>query len=64
MPAISGASCARAAPEIYVAEQLGHGAEQTLRTYGHVIAEYRGRPPIDAAAEIRLARGPGAARRR
>jgi len=22
----------------YVAEQLGHGAEQTLRTYGHVIA--------------------------
>lgn len=41
----------------YVAEQLGHGAEQTLRTYGHVIAEYRDRQAIDAEAEIRVARG-------
>jgi len=41
----------------YVAEQLGHGAEQTLRTYGHVIAEYRDREAIDAEAEIRAARG-------
>ena len=41
----------------YVAEQLGHGAEQTLRTYGHVIAEYRDREVIDADAEIRAARG-------
>ena len=41
----------------YVAEQLGHGAEQTLRTYGHVIADYRDRQAIDAEAEIRAARG-------
>ncbi|MGH2918504.1 MAG: hypothetical protein ACRDLS_07905, partial [Solirubrobacteraceae bacterium] len=41
----------------YVAEQLGHGAEQTLRTYGHVIADYRDRQDIDAEAEIRVARG-------
>lgn len=41
----------------YVAEQLGHGAEQTARTYGHVIAEYRDRPAIDAEGEIRAARG-------
>jgi integrase len=41
----------------YVAEQLGHGAEQTLRTYGHVIADYRDREAIDADAEIRVARG-------
>lgn len=41
----------------YVAEQLGHGAEQTLRTYGHVIADYRDRQVIDAEAEIRSARG-------
>lgn len=40
----------------YVAEQLGHGAEQTLRTYGHVISEYRDRQVIDADAEIRAAR--------
>lgn len=41
----------------YVAEQLGHGAEQTLRTYGHVIADYRDREAIDAEEEIRAARG-------
>lgn len=41
----------------YVADQLGHGAEQTARTYGHVIAEYRDRPTIDAEGEIRAARG-------
>jgi integrase len=40
----------------YVAEQLGHGAEQTLRTYGHVIADYRDRETIDAEQEIREAR--------
>ncbi|HYF24711.1 MAG TPA: tyrosine-type recombinase/integrase [Baekduia sp.] len=40
----------------YVAEQLGHGAEQTLRTYGHVIADYRDRQVIDAEAEIRAVR--------
>ena len=41
----------------YVAEQLGHSAEMTLRTYGHVIADYRDRQTIDADAEIRKARG-------
>jgi integrase len=41
----------------YVAEQLGHSAEMTLRTYGHVIADYRDRQTIDADVEIRKARG-------
>jgi integrase len=41
----------------YVAGQLGHGAEQTLRTYGHVIAEYADRVTIVAEDEIRVARG-------
>jgi integrase len=40
----------------YVAEQLGHGPELTLRTYGHVIAEYRDRDRIDLDAEIAAAR--------
>jgi len=35
---------------------VGHGAEQTLRTYGHVIADYRDRQALDAEAEIRTAR--------
>jgi integrase len=43
----------------YVAEQLGHGAEQVLRTYGHVIADYRNLQIIDADAEIRAARCAG-----
>ncbi len=46
----------------YVAEQLGHGAEQTLRTYGHVIADYRDRQAIDAEEEIRAARYPSGTR--
>jgi hypothetical protein len=37
----------------YVAGQFGHGAEQTLRTYGHVIAEYEDGLRIDAEMEIR-----------
>jgi integrase len=41
----------------YVAEQLGHGAELTLRTYGHVIDEYRDKPRIDLDGEIAAARG-------
>ncbi len=45
----------------YVAGQLGHGAEQTLRTYGHVIAEYADRVTIVAEDEIRVARGHAAA---
>ncbi len=40
----------------YVAGQLGHGAEQTLRTYGHVIAEWEERTGINAENEIRVAR--------
>jgi integrase len=39
-----------------VAEQLGHGPEQTLRTYGHVVKAYRGEPPIDVAQEVRRVR--------
>lgn len=41
----------------YIAEQLGHSAEMTVRTYTHVIDEYRDREAIDAEAEIRAARG-------
>ena len=51
---------ARPAPprsDSVVADQLGHGAEQTLRTYGHVIAEYADRVGIVAEDEIRMARG-------
>jgi integrase len=40
----------------YVAGQLGHGPEQTMRTYGHVIAEYGRGVQIDAEAEIRAAK--------
>lgn len=40
-----------------MAEQLGHSAQMTLRTYGHVIADYRDREAIDAEVEIRTARG-------
>jgi integrase len=40
----------------YVAGQLGHGAEQTLRTYGHVIAEFADRVDVVADDEIRTAR--------
>lgn len=42
---------------IYVARQLGHGAELTLRTYGHVIDELDGAPQLEAEAAIRAARG-------
>jgi integrase len=41
---------------IYVASQLGHGAELTLRTYGHVIAELEDSPQLPAEEAIRLAR--------
>jgi integrase len=40
----------------YVAAQLGHSPEMTLRTYGHVIAECEDAPRVDAEAEIRRAR--------
>lgn len=54
---------------IYVARQLGHAAELTLGTYGHVIEELDDAPQLDAEDAIRAARGeevpsqfPGAAR--
>lgn len=42
---------------IYVARQLGHGAELTMRTYGHVIEELEDAPHLSAEAAIRSARG-------
>ena len=41
---------------IYVARQLGHGAELTLRTYGHVIEELEDSPRLPAEEAIRQAR--------
>lgn len=41
---------------VYVARQLGHGAQPTLGTYGHVIDELDDAPHIDAAAAIAQAR--------
>ena len=41
---------------IYVARQLGHGANLTLSTYGHVIDELDGAPHVSAADAIRAAR--------
>jgi integrase len=41
---------------IYVARQLGHGAELTLRTYGHVIEELEDSPQRPAEEAIRRAR--------
>ena len=41
---------------IYVARQLGHGAELTLRTYGHVIEELEDSPQLSAEDAIEHAR--------
>ena len=41
---------------IYVARQLGHGAELTLRTYGHVIEELEDSPQLPAEEAIERAR--------
>jgi integrase len=41
---------------IYVARQLGHGAELTMRTYGHVIEELEDRPQLPAEDAIWEAR--------
>lgn len=41
---------------IYVARQLGHGAQLTLSTYGHVIEELEETPQLDAETAIRNAR--------
>jgi len=46
---------------IYVARQLGHGAELTLGTYGHVIDELEDRPQQDAEGAILDARSSSAA---
>jgi integrase len=43
---------------IYVARQLGHGAQLTLGTYGHVIEELEDAPRQDAEAAIMAAREP------
>jgi integrase len=41
---------------VYVARQLGHGAQLTLGTYGHVIDELDDAPHIDAETAIAQAR--------
>jgi hypothetical protein len=41
---------------IYVARQLGHGAQLTLGTYGHVIDELDDSPNVSAEDAIRAAR--------
>ena len=41
---------------IYVARQLGHGADLTLKTYGHVISELEDAPNIAAEDAIAAAR--------
>jgi hypothetical protein len=41
---------------IYVARQLGHGADLTLRTYGHVIEELADSPQLSAEEAIAHAR--------
>jgi len=40
---------------IYVARQLGHGAQLTLETYGHVIDELDDAPRLEAEVAIRQA---------
>jgi integrase len=41
---------------IYVARQLGHGAELTMRVYGHVIEELEDRPQLPAEDAIQESR--------
>jgi integrase len=41
---------------IYVARQLGHGANVTMSTYGHVIDELEDQPRLSAEDAIRQAR--------
>ncbi len=41
---------------IYVARQLGHGADLTLKTYGHVIDELEHAPQLSAEEAIERAR--------
>jgi integrase len=42
---------------IYVARQLGHGADVTMRIYGHVIEELEDASKLPAEDAIRAARG-------
>lgn len=42
---------------IYVARQLGHGADLTMRTYGHVVDELEDAPRITAEDAIAARRG-------
>jgi integrase len=46
---------------IYVARQLGHGAQLTLGVYGHVIEELDDAPQLDAEDAIMAAHSTGAA---
>ena len=46
---------------IYVARQLGHGAQLTLGTYGHVIDELEDQPRQEAETAILDARESAAA---
>ncbi|MGH2945341.1 MAG: hypothetical protein ACRDPC_03600 [Solirubrobacteraceae bacterium] len=41
---------------IYVARQLGHGADLTMGTYGHVIEELEDAPRMPADEAITAAR--------
>jgi integrase len=41
---------------IYVARQLGHGADLTMKTYGHVIDELEDAPRVSAEDAIQAAR--------
>jgi integrase len=43
---------------IYVARQLGHGAQLTLDDYGYVLDELEDQPQIPAEDAIRAARQP------
>lgn len=47
---------------IYVARQLGHGADLTLSTYGHTIDELDDAPRISAGEAIAAARRPTSSR--
>ena len=42
---------------IYVARQLGHGAEMTMRVYGHVVEELEDAPSAAAEEVIRTETG-------
>lgn len=46
----------------YIAAQLGHSPALTLRTYGHVLAEFADAGSVDAEAEITKARNAKVAR--